>query len=83
MKYRCWVWILWPSFLAACMAEAMLFCFINPADIIIFGQPLEISQQAVYTLGFFTLWGITTLSSALTYLVSPNPQSRMDEESLI
>ncbi len=79
MNRRSWIWILWPSFLVACLAEGLLFSFISPEDIIIFGRPVEVSQQAIYTIGFFMLWGISAISSALTYLMLPNP--RQDESS--
>jgi hypothetical protein len=51
--------ILWPSFLAAGMAEAVLFTLVDPAD---FGA----SRPAVYSIGFFALWGLGAASSALT-----------------
>jgi uncharacterized membrane protein YhaH (DUF805 family) len=81
MKYRYWIWILWPSFLVACFAEGLFFTFISPEDIIIFGRPVEASQQAVYTLGFFALWGLCALSSALTFLVSPKPEQSEDNSN--
>ncbi len=73
MKHRYWIWILWPSFLIAGIAEGLLFSFISPEDIIIFGHPVEASQQAIYTIGFFVLWALCALSSALTLLVLPRP----------
>ncbi|HLD09198.1 MAG TPA: hypothetical protein VJB68_04045 [Methylophilaceae bacterium] len=73
MKRRYWIWILWPSFLIAGIAEGLLFTFISPEDIVFFGQPVEASQQAIYTTGFFVLWGLCALSSALTFLVLPKP----------
>ena len=51
--------ILWPSFLAAGVAEVVLFTFVDPAD-------FEASRIAVYSLGFFGLWLLGALSSALT-----------------
>lgn len=71
MKSRYWIWILWPSFLIACLAEGLLFTFISPEDIVIFGRPVDFSQQAIYTIGFFILWGLGASSSALTMLVLP------------
>ena len=84
MKHRFWIWILWPSFLIACIAEGLLFTFISPEDIIIFGRPVEASQPAIYTIGFFILWGLCALSSALTFLVLPRPrQDEKDDDGLI
>ena len=51
--------ILWPSFLAAGVAEVVLFTFVDPAD---FGA----SRRAVYSIGFFALWLLGACSSALT-----------------
>lgn len=51
--------ILWPSFLAAGVAEVVLFTFIDPAD-------FEANRIAVYSVGFFGLWLLGALSSALT-----------------
>ncbi len=51
--------ILWPSFLAAGVAEVVLFTFVDPAD-------FEASRMAVYSIGFFALWLVGAGSSALT-----------------
>jgi uncharacterized membrane protein YhaH (DUF805 family) len=84
MKYRDWIWILWPSFLIACIAEGLFFTFISPEDIVVFGRPVEASQQAIYTIGFFMLWGLCALSSALTFLVMPRlRQDEKDDNGLI
>ena len=37
MKYRLLIWILWPSFLVAGMAEGLLFTIIHPQDLLFFG----------------------------------------------
>ena len=84
MKHHYWIWILWPSFLIACVAEGLLFTFISPEDIVFFGHPVEASQQAIYTIGFFMLWGLCALSSALTFLVSSkHKQDEKDDDGLI
>jgi len=51
--------IFWPSFLAAGVAEVVLFTFVDPAD-------FEASRMAVYSAGFFGLWLLGAASSALT-----------------
>ncbi len=84
MRHRYWLYVLWPSFLIAAIAEGLLFTFISPEDIIIFGRPVEATQQAIYAIGFFMLWGLCALSSALTYLVSLKPkQDEMDDNGLM
>lgn len=51
--------ILWPSFLAAGVAEVGLFTFVDPAD-------FDASRLAVYSTGFLFLWLLGAASSALT-----------------
>lgn len=60
------IWILWPSFVVAGVAEVMLFTLVDPAEFHIFGEPLALSRIAVYTLGFFALWLFAAASSAFT-----------------
>jgi hypothetical protein len=37
MKWRSLMWILWPSFLMAGLASAVVFALIDPLDVAIFG----------------------------------------------
>ena len=67
------MWIAWPAFLVAGALEMLVFAMVDPADMRWFGQPLEMSRQAVYTLGFFAFWLMTMASSALTTLLSMSP----------
>jgi hypothetical protein len=67
------LWILWPSFLAACGAEFVFFALFDPSDMHLFGQPLELSRQAIYTAGFFCFWVLGATSSALTTLLERSP----------
>jgi hypothetical protein len=60
------MWILWPSFLVGGVAEAIFFTVFDPMDLHLFGNPLEVSRTAVYTLGFFLFWIFAAASSALT-----------------
>nr|MBP8149263.1 hypothetical protein [Limnohabitans sp.] len=39
----------------------------------LFGHPLAMSRQGVYTLAFFVFWALTLLSSGLTTLLSMSP----------
>ena len=34
---RKWMWILWPSFLAAGLLSGLVFAFIDPADVFFLG----------------------------------------------
>ncbi len=87
MRLRLVIWILWPSFLVAGIAEGLLFTAIHPEEILLFGEPLEISNEGIYTLGFFIIWAFCALSSALTIFVLPKPGSSdkagLDEVDLI
>jgi hypothetical protein len=60
------IWILWPSFIVAGAAEALFFTIFDPADLSFFGEPLEASRTAIYSVGFFLFWGFAAASSALT-----------------
>jgi len=71
MTSRLLIWILWPSFLVAGMAEGFLFSVVQPSDLVFFGHHPHISDDGIYTIGFFLIWLFCGLSSALTaYLLS-------------
>jgi hypothetical protein len=74
MRSRLLIWILWPSFLVAGIAEGLLFTAIHPEEILLFGEPLGISNEGIYTLGFFIIWVFCALSSALTVFVLQKPR---------
>jgi hypothetical protein len=67
------MWITWPAFLVAGVAEAVFFSVFDPFDLHFFGAPLEWSREAVYTLGFFGFWGLGVASSALTVFLERSP----------
>ena len=71
MKIRLLMWVLWPSFLAAGVAEIIVFSLIDPDDLIVLGHPVHVTREAVYSVGFFVLWLICAISSALTIIVLP------------
>ena len=58
--------ILWPSFLVAAVAEMAFFALFDPGELTLFGQPLELSSTAVYSIGFFLFWAFAAVSSALS-----------------
>lgn len=66
-------WVLWPSFLVACAAELVFFSLFDPRDLHLFGMPVEADRMLVYTLGFFALWAIGAVSSALTVFLARSP----------
>src|SRR6266568_4511635 len=67
------VWTIWPAFLVAAVAEAIFFTVFDPFDLHFFGAPLNLSREAMYTLGFFGFWGLGIASSALTVLLERSP----------
>jgi hypothetical protein len=67
------MWITWPAFLVAAAAEAVFFTLFDPFDLHFFGTPLELSREAMYTLGFFGFWGVGMVSSALTVFLEQSP----------
>ena len=74
------LWIVWPAFLVAGVAEAVFFTVFDPFELHFFGEPLELSRQAIYTLGFFGFWGICIAASALTMFFEHPPGEADDAE---
>ena len=73
MKSRWLMVILWPSFLMAGVASAVVFALIDPLDVAIFGY-FRPSRDVLYAAGFFFFWLIAALSSLLTLLMLPSKQ---------
>lgn len=69
MKQR-WMWVAWPSFLMAGVLELLVFAVVDPQGMNWFGQPIEMSRQAIYTLSFFVFWLVISIAGALTVLLS-------------
>ena len=70
MFIRRLMWIAWPAFLIAGVIEMLLFAVLDPQNLQWFGQPLQLSREAIYTLAFFVIWVLTMISSALTVLLA-------------
>ena len=60
------MWVVWPAFLVAGVAEIVFFSVFDPFELHFFGDALEMSREGVYTMGFFGFWGLGIASSALT-----------------
>ena len=67
------MWIVWPAFLAAIAAEIVFFAMFDPLD---FNMRLQLSREAVYTIGFVAFWALGMLSSALTLLLQRPDEAR-------
>lgn len=60
------IWVLWPSFIVGGIAEAAFFTLFDPMDLHLFGEPLNMTRTAIYTVGFFGFWMLAAASSAFT-----------------
>jgi hypothetical protein len=67
------LWVLWPAFLVAAVAELVVFAVFDPADLHLFGAPVDVDRMPVYTIGFFFFWGLTSAASALTVFLQRSP----------
>jgi hypothetical protein len=66
MQAKTLIWILWPSFLVAGAAEALFFTVFDPTELTFFGETVNVSRIAAYSIGFFLFWAFAASSSALT-----------------
>ena len=67
-----WLLIVWPSFLAACLLELLVFSMVDPHEIVWFGHALHTSRQAAYTIAFFAFWLVCMGSGAMVlWLAGP------------
>jgi len=71
MNPRAWMCVLWPSFLMAGLGSAVVFAFIDPLDVAVFGY-IRPEREWLYALGFFLFWGIAGVSSFLTHFMRPD-----------
>ena len=76
------MWVVWPAFLVAGVAEAIFFTVFDPFDLHFFGAPIELSREAIYTMGFFGFWGMGIAASALTMFFEHPPREASGERDL-
>jgi hypothetical protein len=62
--------------------EALVFSVADPQELYWFGHHIEMSRDAVYTFAFFAFWLVTSLSGAMTVLLSLPPQEVNHTEAL-
>lgn len=60
------MWILWPSFLVAGVAEVVFFTVIDPQELYLLGEPVTMSRLGTYSVGFLLFWALAAASSAFT-----------------
>ncbi|MDN4015785.1 hypothetical protein [Zwartia panacis] len=78
MKWHSLMWILWPSFLMAGLASAVVFALVDPLDVAIFGY-IRPEREILYAAGFFFFWSIAALSSLLTTFMAPKNDKEAGE----
>lgn len=77
---RFWGVIVWPSFLAACLLEFMVFAMVDPAELHWPGHIGPASNRAIYTVAFFAFWlvNIGCCRLVLWLSTSAQPQGLMN-----
>lgn len=61
------IWILWPSFIVAGIAEIVFFTVFDPIELHLVAEAIGIrSRLAWYTIGFVLFWLFAAASSGLT-----------------
>ncbi len=60
------MWILWPSFIAAGIGVGIIFTLIDPMELVVLGDRVHASRTTIYSLGFFVLWAIAAMASAMS-----------------
>ena len=66
--------VLWPSFVVGGAAEAIFFTVINPQELYLFGEPVEMGSLATYSIGFFLFWAVAAASSAFTVFLQKSAE---------
>ena len=66
------IWVCWPAFIAAGIAESVFFTLIDPQQLYLLGQPVTLPPLTTYSLGFLFFWLICACASLLTCLMLPN-----------
>jgi hypothetical protein len=61
--------ILWPSFIMACVSSVTLFSLVDPENITLHSNTNETSNAFIYSIGFFVVWLLGAMTSALTALL--------------
>jgi hypothetical protein len=58
--------VLWPSFMAAILAEGFFFSIFDPVDLMLIRGHMDLPPIAAYTIGFFFFWAFCSLASMLS-----------------
>jgi len=74
MMTKYWMFIVWPSFLMAGVMEMVVFAMVDPQDLNLFNQSIDLPRQGIYTLSFFIFWIICAASSCLSLFLYMEPK---------
>ncbi|MBI3284177.1 MAG: hypothetical protein HYZ65_04885 [Burkholderiales bacterium] len=61
--------VLWPAFLMACVATGLFFSLVDPMELIVLDERVQVHIIGAYTIGFFAFWLLGIISSSLTVLL--------------
>jgi hypothetical protein len=62
--------VIWPAFLMASVLEMLVFGFVDPHGLLVFGgRPLDWPPLAVYSLAFFVFWAFIAAAGAITQVL--------------
>jgi hypothetical protein len=61
--------VLWPAFLMACVGTGVFFSLIDPMELIVLDERLQVHMLGAYTIGFLMFWVLGMFSSWLTALL--------------
>lgn len=61
--------VLWPAFLMACVATGVFFSLVDPMELIVFDERVQVHMSGAYTIGFLIFWILGAFSSWLTALL--------------
>lgn len=65
------IWVLWPAFAMAGVAEIVFFTLIDPQQLYLLGRPVDLPPLATYSLGFLLFWLLCAGASLATYWLLP------------
>jgi len=54
----------------------VFFAFFDPGEFFLFGQPLELSRTAIYSIGFFFFWGFAAVSSGISLYLEQGSEAK-------
>lgn len=76
------MWILWPSFIAAGIGVGIVFTLIDPMELHVLGNSGQVSSTMIYSLGFFVLWAIAAMASAMSCFLAVGSAPTAQDKSL-